>query len=261
RLLMAGLQKPLRFRSQITEAMTVPLRRLAGLWPWLLMAALQVVLGQPSLESERSGLRAVIKVTLVKEPTVEPIVLKGQFVGGSAGKAQGKLMQQKTSRFWSPPDFLVHIKFLIGLKPTKVFPPTLGCTECLLLTSFFHSLRVPLPVRARYLLGALFPGPQRSRLGTRDGRVEWALRDNIKVRPVPNAHRGSRERKQLFYVSLLSRHASVTVERVAEADPSVPGNIKGSEASLQFFISLPVLFLFILAEQLQIPPAHLRSSP
>ncbi|MEQ2211576.1 hypothetical protein XENOCAPTIV_007456 [Xenoophorus captivus] len=73
--------------------MTVPLRRLAGLWPWLLMAALQVVLGQPSLESERSGLRAVIKVTLVKEPTVEPIVLKGQFVGGSAGKAQGKLMQ------------------------------------------------------------------------------------------------------------------------------------------------------------------------
>ncbi|MEQ2303200.1 hypothetical protein AMECASPLE_014263 [Ameca splendens] len=73
--------------------MTVPLRRLAGLWPWLLMAALQVVLGQPSLESERSGLRAVIKVTLVKEPTVEPIVLNGQFVGGSAGKAQGKLMQ------------------------------------------------------------------------------------------------------------------------------------------------------------------------
>ncbi|MED6264359.1 hypothetical protein CHARACLAT_014119 [Characodon lateralis] len=73
--------------------MTVPLRRLAGLWPWLLMAALQVVLGQPSLESERSGLRAVIKVTLVKDPTVEPIVLKGQFVGGSAGKAQGRLMQ------------------------------------------------------------------------------------------------------------------------------------------------------------------------
>ncbi|XP_015239169.1 PREDICTED: E3 ubiquitin-protein ligase RNF43 [Cyprinodon variegatus] len=73
--------------------MTVPLRPLAGLWPWLLMAALQVVLGQPSLESERSGLRAVIKVTLVKEPKGEPIVLKGEFVGGSAGKAQGKLMQ------------------------------------------------------------------------------------------------------------------------------------------------------------------------
>ncbi|KAM4727272.1 E3 ubiquitin-protein ligase RNF43 isoform 2-T2 [Anableps anableps] len=73
--------------------MTVPLRRLAGLWPWLLMAALQVVLGQPSLETERSGLRAVINVTLVKDPTGKPIVLKGEFVGGSAGSAQGKLKQ------------------------------------------------------------------------------------------------------------------------------------------------------------------------
>ncbi|XP_007545830.1 E3 ubiquitin-protein ligase RNF43 [Poecilia formosa] len=70
--------------------MTVPLRRLAGLWPWLLMAALQVVLGQPSMES---GLRAVINVTLVKDPTGKPIVLKGEFVGGSAGNAQGKLKQ------------------------------------------------------------------------------------------------------------------------------------------------------------------------
>lgn len=74
--------------------MTVPPRRLAGLWPWLLMAALQVVLGQPGLESERSALRAVIKVTLLKhEPTGKPIVLEGLFVGGSAGSAQGKLMQ------------------------------------------------------------------------------------------------------------------------------------------------------------------------
>uniref|UniRef100_A0A672G637 RING-type E3 ubiquitin transferase n=1 Tax=Salarias fasciatus TaxID=181472 RepID=A0A672G637_SALFA len=75
--------------------MTVPPRRLAGLWPWpwLLMAALQVVVGQPVLESERPALRAVIKVTLIKEPTGKPIVLEGLFVGGSAGKAEGKLMQ------------------------------------------------------------------------------------------------------------------------------------------------------------------------
>lgn len=76
------------------EAMTVPQRRLAGLWPWLLMAALQVVLGQPGLESERPALRAVIKVTLLKnEPTGKPITLEGVFVGGSAGYAEGKLMQ------------------------------------------------------------------------------------------------------------------------------------------------------------------------
>ncbi|XP_028277023.1 E3 ubiquitin-protein ligase RNF43 isoform X2 [Parambassis ranga] len=74
--------------------MTVPQRRLAGLWPWLLMAALQVVLGQPSLESERPALRALIKVSLLKhEPTGKPIILEGVFVGGSAGKAEGKLMQ------------------------------------------------------------------------------------------------------------------------------------------------------------------------
>ncbi|XP_053297930.1 E3 ubiquitin-protein ligase RNF43 isoform X2 [Pleuronectes platessa] len=74
--------------------MTVPQRRLAGLWPWLLMAALQVVLGQPGLESERPALRAVIKVTLLKnEPTGKPITLEGVFVGGSAGYADGKLMQ------------------------------------------------------------------------------------------------------------------------------------------------------------------------
>lgn len=76
------------------EAMTVPQRRLAGLWPWLLMAALQVVLGQPGLESERPALRAVIMVTLLKqEPTRKPINLEGVFVGGSAGNAEGKLMQ------------------------------------------------------------------------------------------------------------------------------------------------------------------------
>lgn len=76
------------------EAMTVPQRRLAGLWPWLLMAALQVVLGQPGLESERPALRAVIKVALLNhEPTGKPITLEGVFVGGSAGYAEGKLMQ------------------------------------------------------------------------------------------------------------------------------------------------------------------------
>ncbi|XP_028976725.2 E3 ubiquitin-protein ligase RNF43 [Esox lucius] len=80
--------------------MTVPQRRLAGLWPWLLMAALQVVFGQTGLElaaaveTERSDPRAVIKVTLLKhEPTGKPIILEGLFVGGSAGNAEGKLMQ------------------------------------------------------------------------------------------------------------------------------------------------------------------------
>lgn len=80
--------------------MTLPQRRLAGVWPWLLMAALQVVFGQTGLElaaaveSERSAPRAVIKVTLLKhELTGTPITLEGLFVGGSAGYAEGKLMQ------------------------------------------------------------------------------------------------------------------------------------------------------------------------
>ncbi|XP_067113331.1 E3 ubiquitin-protein ligase RNF43 [Osmerus mordax] len=80
--------------------MTLPQRRLAGVWPWLLMAALQVVFGQTGLElaaaveSERSAPRAVIKVTLLKhEHTGTPITLEGLFVGGSAGYAEGKLMQ------------------------------------------------------------------------------------------------------------------------------------------------------------------------
>ncbi|KAL1273606.1 hypothetical protein QQF64_026420 [Cirrhinus molitorella] len=78
--------------------MRVPVRRLAGLWPWLLMAALQVVLGHTGLElaaaveSERSA--AMIKVSLLKqEPTSRPITLEGVFAGGSAGYAEGKLMQ------------------------------------------------------------------------------------------------------------------------------------------------------------------------
>ncbi|KAJ8412385.1 hypothetical protein AAFF_G00127210 [Aldrovandia affinis] len=82
-------------------AMTVSQRRLAGLWPWLLMAALQVVFGQTGLElaaaveSERSAPKAVIKVTLLKqEQTGKPITLEGVFAGASLrGSAEGKLMQ------------------------------------------------------------------------------------------------------------------------------------------------------------------------
>lgn len=96
------------------EAMTVPQRRLAGLWPWLLMAALQVVLGQPGLESERPALRAVIKVQLLNhEPTEKLITLEGVFVGGSAGYAEGKLMQvrcHKTHRVTTPG--LSHASFI-----------------------------------------------------------------------------------------------------------------------------------------------------
>lgn len=80
--------------------MRVPVRRLAGLWPWLLMAASQVALGHAGLElaaaveSERSAPKAMIKVTLLKqEPTSRPITLEGVFAGGSAGYAEGKLMQ------------------------------------------------------------------------------------------------------------------------------------------------------------------------
>ncbi|GAA6218421.1 E3 ubiquitin-protein ligase RNF43 isoform X1 [Lates japonicus] len=89
--------------------MTVPQRRLAGLWPWLLMAALQVVLGQPGLESERPALRAVIKVTLLKnEPTGKPITLEGVFVGGSAGHAEGKLMQVLNAALNRPRTLSAH---------------------------------------------------------------------------------------------------------------------------------------------------------
>ncbi|KAM9333464.1 E3 ubiquitin-protein ligase RNF43 [Pholidichthys leucotaenia] len=74
--------------------MTVPPRRPAALRPWLLVAALQVVLGQPGLESDRPAVKALIKVTLLKhEPADEPIAVEGEFVGGSAGRAEGKLMQ------------------------------------------------------------------------------------------------------------------------------------------------------------------------
>ncbi|XP_022521547.1 E3 ubiquitin-protein ligase RNF43 isoform X2 [Astyanax mexicanus] len=79
--------------------MRVSGRRLAGLWPWLLAAALQAALGHAGLElaaaveAERSAPRAVIKVSVLKEPTAKPIVLEGVFAGSSTGSAQGKLMQ------------------------------------------------------------------------------------------------------------------------------------------------------------------------
>ncbi|XP_051981876.1 E3 ubiquitin-protein ligase RNF43-like isoform X1 [Xyrauchen texanus] len=80
--------------------MRVPVQRLAGLWPWLLVVTLQVALGHTGLElaaavdSERSTSRAMIKVTLLKqEPTSSPIILEGVFAGGSTGYAEGKLMQ------------------------------------------------------------------------------------------------------------------------------------------------------------------------
>ncbi|XP_039612747.1 E3 ubiquitin-protein ligase RNF43 [Polypterus senegalus] len=80
--------------------MTGPQRPLAGLWPWLLMAALQVVLGQTGLElaaaeSERSPQKAVLKVTLLRaERAGESLTLEGVFAGASeTGPAQGQLMQ------------------------------------------------------------------------------------------------------------------------------------------------------------------------
>ncbi|XP_023688897.1 E3 ubiquitin-protein ligase RNF43 [Paramormyrops kingsleyae] len=82
--------------------MTLSPRQLAGLWPWLLMAALQLVLGQTGLElaaaaveSERSAPKAVIKVTPLKqEQAGKPITLEGVFAGaGVRGHAEGRLMQ------------------------------------------------------------------------------------------------------------------------------------------------------------------------
>lgn len=78
------------------RAMRVPPGRLAWLWPWLLMLGLQLVLGQPGPppEPERPLLRALIKVTLLRQqPPGKPLSLEGLFVGGSAGYAKGKLMQ------------------------------------------------------------------------------------------------------------------------------------------------------------------------
>lgn len=83
------------------RTMRVPVRRLAGLWPWLLMAALQVALGHTGLELAAAveSERATIKVTLLKqEPTSRTITLEGVFSWGSAGSAKGKLMQVRPGR-------------------------------------------------------------------------------------------------------------------------------------------------------------------
>lgn len=83
-------------------AMRVPVRRWAGLWPWMLMAGLEVVLGHTGLELAAAveTERALIKVTLLKqESTSRPIItLEGVFAGGSAGSARGKLMQVRPGR-------------------------------------------------------------------------------------------------------------------------------------------------------------------
>ncbi|KPP77863.1 hypothetical protein Z043_102685, partial [Scleropages formosus] len=87
-------------------AMTASQRPLAGLWPWLFMAALQMVLGQTGLElaaaaveSERSAPKALIKVTpLRQEPTGKPITLEGVFAG-VRGQAEGRLMQDEEALY------------------------------------------------------------------------------------------------------------------------------------------------------------------
>lgn len=88
--------------------MRVSGRRLAGLWPWLLAAALQAALGHAGLElaaaveAERSVTRALIKVTALNLATARPLTLEGMFAGSSAGYAEGKLMQvgAHKNEFW-----------------------------------------------------------------------------------------------------------------------------------------------------------------
>ncbi|KAK7925671.1 hypothetical protein WMY93_007981 [Mugilogobius chulae] len=97
------------------RAMSVLPRRLAGLWPWLLMAGLHLVLGQPGLgqpESERPLLPALITVTLLRQD--KSITLEGLFVGGSVGNAEGKLMQACLDRSFSALQAapLFHFKIL-----------------------------------------------------------------------------------------------------------------------------------------------------
>ncbi|KAE8287989.1 hypothetical protein D5F01_LYC14049 [Larimichthys crocea] len=179
--------------------MTVPQRRLAGLWPWLLMAALQVVLGQPGLESERPALRAVIKVALLNhEPTGKPITLEGVFVGGSAGFAEGKLMQcaevLQDALCCSLDLFQQVLAASAGCFTVPLYVPVFrwmseggegwkGVSHKVLNAS--SSLPELSTVRGHYLHVSL-AWPSAGRLGTRDGRAVGALRENIKVRPVPN---------------------------------------------------------------------------
>lgn len=74
------------------ESMRLAAQRLAGLWPWLFTAALQLALGHAGLEV--AATRALIKVTLLNpKATVSPFTLEGVFAGSSSGFAEGKLMQ------------------------------------------------------------------------------------------------------------------------------------------------------------------------
>lgn len=76
--------------------MRLAAQRLAGLWPWLITAALQVALGHAGLEMTR----AVIKVTpLNPKATSGPFTLEGVFAGHSSGNAEGKLMQVGEEEF------------------------------------------------------------------------------------------------------------------------------------------------------------------
>lgn len=70
--------------------MRLAAQRLAGLWPWLFTATLQVALGHAGLEV--AATRALIKVTLLN-PKAIPFTLEGVFAGSSSGFAEGKLMQ------------------------------------------------------------------------------------------------------------------------------------------------------------------------
>ncbi|GAA6092219.1 E3 ubiquitin-protein ligase RNF43 isoform X1 [Tachysurus ichikawai] len=66
--------------------MRLAAQRLAGLWPWLFTATLQVALGHAGLEV--AATRALIKVTLLN-PKAIPFTLEGVFAGSSSGFAEG----------------------------------------------------------------------------------------------------------------------------------------------------------------------------
>lgn len=82
-----------------------PQLQLAVLWPWLLMATLQVGLGHTGLalaaavESERSAAqKAIIRVIPLK---VEPIILEGEFANvAEVTPAEGKLLQVRAALFY-----------------------------------------------------------------------------------------------------------------------------------------------------------------
>ncbi len=118
------------------------MQHLAGLWPWLLMAASQVALGHTGLElaaaveSERSAPRAMIKVSLLKqEPTSKPIILEGVFAGGSAGVAEGKLMQVRAGRCFQVS--FIGLMFFVGIFVEFSIPQKVLCSEKKIIKIFF----------------------------------------------------------------------------------------------------------------------------